>query len=458
MIFSRKIDISKRKWLLLPIETKAREFDGKCLLAIEAVNRGWGVILGRNIRTKPYIPRGIFIENSISPGRAPDVLYSQSHGRKVVAWCEEGLVYLNAEEYFRRRVELRSFELIEKYFAWGKQQAHDMASESADIDSKKIIVSGNPRFDLLRPDYRGIFQKRIQQIRKKYGRTILINTRFARYNNHLGEDYFINLMKKRGKFKTPKHESDFKESIEFQKQSLYLFLEAVSELSKKFPDHTIIIRPHPSESHDIWKKHANKLKNVRIVFEGNVVPWILASEVCIHNNCTTGVEAYLLDKNPISYCPIENPEQETFLPTALSHQTKSIDELIDTINKILSDQHSFEMEHKTDLIRQYISGQDQPACQTILNALDEIVIESEPLNQTIPKSNIFKSLKRKILPFRMLLSPKDKHTRLRYQLQKFPGLSYNDVASFIKAYPKDIGDSSDIKITKIENNVFCLYK
>ena len=36
----------KYKWLILPIETKVRELDGKVLLAAAAAERGWGVILG----------------------------------------------------------------------------------------------------------------------------------------------------------------------------------------------------------------------------------------------------------------------------------------------------------------------------------------------------------------------------------------------------------------------------
>ena len=70
----------------------------------------------------------------------------------------------------------------------------------------------------------------------------------------------------------------------------------VRVLSQQHRDHQIIIRPHPSESHDPWRQLAAELPNVSVVYEGNVAEWLLAAELLIHNNCTTGVEAYLLGR------------------------------------------------------------------------------------------------------------------------------------------------------------------
>ena len=38
--------------------------------------------------------------------------------------------------------------------------------------------------------------------------------------------------------------------------------------------------------------------------EGNVVPWLLACSMLIHNGCTTAVEGYILKRPVIAYVPL----------------------------------------------------------------------------------------------------------------------------------------------------------
>ena len=61
----------------------------------------------------------MLIEKSIPPGRAADIMQARAAGRRVSAWCEEGLVYNNADEYGQRKVERAAYELLDLYFAWG---------------------------------------------------------------------------------------------------------------------------------------------------------------------------------------------------------------------------------------------------------------------------------------------------------------------------------------------------
>ncbi len=52
----------------------------------------------------------------------------------------------------------------------------------------KLVISGNPRFDLYRADYRGIFSDKAEKIRKVYGPFILVTTNFAFFNNYIGPE------------------------------------------------------------------------------------------------------------------------------------------------------------------------------------------------------------------------------------------------------------------------------
>ncbi len=54
---------------------------------------------------------------------------------------------------------------------------------------------------------------------------------------------------------------------------------------------TIIVRPHPSENHEKWCEVLPEHEKVIVKHEGNVLPWLMAAQVVIHNSCTTGIEA-----------------------------------------------------------------------------------------------------------------------------------------------------------------------
>jgi hypothetical protein len=66
----RHLEWSPRRWLYVRITIKPRELDGGALLAFEAAERGWGVILGKDIYLKPPYPRGVLFEKGVMPGRA----------------------------------------------------------------------------------------------------------------------------------------------------------------------------------------------------------------------------------------------------------------------------------------------------------------------------------------------------------------------------------------------------
>jgi surface carbohydrate biosynthesis protein len=66
------------------------------------------------------------------------------------------------------------------------------------------------------------------------------------------------------------------------------FQRLIPQLEESFPDYTIIIRPHPTESHEVYRHIAARCRRVKVTNEGNVVPWLLSAKALIHNGCTTG--------------------------------------------------------------------------------------------------------------------------------------------------------------------------
>ena len=84
-------DLSKpRRWLLLPIETKAREFHAKTLLAAAAAERGFDVLLGDQnaiLAQLAHLPVGIYVDKSIARTKVAHFQLLRDAGYVVCAWC-----------------------------------------------------------------------------------------------------------------------------------------------------------------------------------------------------------------------------------------------------------------------------------------------------------------------------------------------------------------------------------
>ncbi len=461
------MNISKRRWLFLPVETKARELAAKTLLACVAAERGWGVIIGKKktVRDKQELyPRGTFIEKSITPGRIAHIRKANAIGNRVSAWCEEGLIYLNREDYRQSRLEAESFAAIDYFFAWGKNQADDITSIMGPND--KIVLSGNPRFDLLRPEMRGLFAKSAAAIKQRYGKFILINTKFSMVNNNrkIEEFDYISFLRSIGKLKTKENEELVRRNVNLNKKLFAHFQDMLPLLSKQFSDHAIIIRPHPSENHEPWLEQAKRLPNVKVVFEGNVNEWLLAADVMIHNNCTTGVEAFLLERPAISYRPFKDEEVEHQLPNQVSYQAVNAEELIDLVSRFVEQNHSVSEEErapKVSFARHYIANIDgKLACEIIMDTMDKVDLPLMdgifPIDQGVSKI-LAKKVKNFERAIKQLFDASYRN-RQRYNRQKFPGINLAEMKNLVAQLHSASGRFSNLQIIPAVDDTYCIFR
>ena len=110
----------------------------------------------------------------------------------------------------------------------------------------------------------------------------------------------------------------------------------IKNISKKFPEVNIVVRPHPSESISGWMDIADMLKNVFIVREGALLSWIKAAKLVIENNCTSAIESLYLETPCISYRPYVNSKFDQPLPNLVSLNLYSEDDVIETIKHIIA--------------------------------------------------------------------------------------------------------------------------
>lgn len=445
--------------LFLPIETKVREYHGKLLFSLVAAEQGFQILLGgqRNIRNTVHLyKRGVYIDKSIAPTKKKWMSWCKRLGLNVAAWDEEGLVYFDDTVYHDLRVSEDILKQTSLFFAWGEAQRQAIISKIP-REKKKIIVVGNPRFDMLRPEIREFYEPAVTKLKKQYGAILLINTNFGFCNHYHGVEterqrlqVYPIAMKRPGFFEG---------WIAAQEKIYPHFKTMIPRLRESFPDHTIIIRPHPSENHDTWKKIIGNLPRCLVSGKGNVLEWISASDVLIHFNCTTAIEAYLLGVPAIAYQAEPLGEYEQKLPNALSLKAENLNELIelvtDSINSGFDDFFLHDDQARTEIAHQFIGSLDGLlASERIVQALyDRKVIPDT-------RRSFFQQLFR--IERSLWLSAK----RLRnlgggvntYDRQKFSGLIKGEIEADIMRFQAVTKKFNDIKVRSVKHSCFIVEK
>jgi len=441
---------SVRPWLALPIEIKHRELYGKILLSLVAAERGFNVLLGEQnamLAQLDNIPRGIYLDKSVGRTKTRYFERLAAQGSQIVAWCEEGLVYRDRDAYLHERVSNASLALTERFFAWGDVQANDIHKQAPEAVGK-VHVTGNPRFDMLRPEFRDIFKPAASVLKQQFGPYILINSNFSRYNHFMGYDFWIEALKQRGTITNDEQLAFYHHWRDFLGKVFTGFIEVLPALSSAFPHHHLIVRPHPSEDHDVWLREAATLKNVTVIHEDSAIPWIAGAETVIHNSCTTGLEAYLLDVPVAAYRPATNNTLDSHLPNAVSHQAYDGEELINTIQTLL-DGHTGEPSAAQSEVKKYVAALDGAfAADRVVDELSEIAQHDgqhdiDPLMRArIVKTNAVSALKP------MLRRLRRSHKATSYAKQKFPGILLSEVEVAISQLRQASGRFSGISVAR----------
>ncbi len=454
-----------RRRLILPVEIFNREFDAKVLLSCFAAERGFSVIIGAkreinlNLASFPssiYLPINLHNRNQVTNHLLKNL------GHTLAGVDEEAIVYCSQEVYVKEKLGTIVFPQPSLYLAWGSENARIWKSQK-NYNGMPVHITGNPRTDLLRPELQPYWAHSVENIRKQFGKIILINTNFGKLNNfrpNKGDE------KKALDAATKSPETVNEQELGMAKHRWALFeqfQEMVGQVGRAFPAHTILIRPHPSENHEIWKQAGKGCSNVQVHFEGHVTPWLLASDAIIHNSCTTGLEGYLLKRPVFSFQPITSEHFDKKLPNSLSQRATSSQELIDLLRIALSSQTS-SLEngsvHKKQLVEQFLFSLSGPFASenivTTLENFDDTFCQITPSLRTVSMARLYgmaRKFKRQFnAQFRM--SNLNRSQRYQYLQHIFPEIEYSVIQDRIERLQHILQRFSEIKVRTLDKSIF----
>jgi hypothetical protein len=239
------------------------------------------------------------------------------------------------------------------------------------------------------------------------------------------------------------------------------FKKLIVLLNRTYKDCTIIVRPHPSETPQPYYELSAQCKRVHVTNEGNVIPWLMAAQVLVHNGCTTGIEAYAVGTPAISYRATVDEvvdNQARRVPNLLSHQCFSFEELRSKLDEILAGEVGVLTGSESKaLFDHYMTAQDGPlACERILDVFDSILESTSEFPTSTLKDRIlgrYHAIRRCIQKQIKSYFP-GANLSLSYFRHVYPGISLEELHKKISQFQRVLKCKREIKADQLSKNLF----
>jgi surface carbohydrate biosynthesis protein len=441
-------------------------------LACVAAERGFPVIIGSRAFVHfevASLPRGVYLAKSMRSLSNSMFRILRMLGHEIVAWEEEALVHPPAETYFTVRLSPTTIRNVSHVFAWGQENV-DLLQQYPQLPANMPIhVTGNPRGDILRPEMRPYFDMEVKRLRELYGDFILINTNFTEVNPFI-PNIGLFVPTKDGQTKSRFGQAgigmsrEFAEGLWDHKQAILEdFKQLIPALEQAFPGLTIIVRPHPSENFKVYNDIAATCQRVKVINEGNVIPWLLAAKTMVHNGCTTGLEAYALGVPAISYLATLNEYYDyefQGLPTRLSYQAFNFEELQKTLAGILDGELGVAGgEERKMLIDYYLTAQNgRLACERIVDILESSGYGRKQPPATFAGTHAWGWALTKLKALVTNLNMRRPGpNRLSYHDHRFPEISVAEIEQKIARFGHLLDRFGSIRVTQHSKHLFRIH-
>lgn len=457
-----------RKAIFFPLETKSRELDSKILITYELFKNypdEWTVFLG-HYKKIPYLWKNINTPFVVfEKGLIHDITRYKKilkGGGKTVLLDEEGGVFTKSHSKSPRGSgNAKSLKYIQEIFCWGEKEKRKWESVGK-FSNNKFHITSNPRMELSQKKFFKYFSK-LNPVNEKY---ILISAAFGSGNSITNKNDEINYWKKKG----VKEVTNSYTIAKFQKKSLYPYLKGIKKIVQHSPNEKFILRPHPTEKIETYINYFKEVKNIEIKFKGSIQEWLHGAKIHIHNGCTTAIEGFLSGLDPICYSPINDDQHSQYLTYDVSDIANNEDELIEIYEDKLKNK-KWSVKKRSNILKKLnkdIYCKDLNSSKKISYIINNIFFDQlgnkkmdfRKLKYNYFFSNYLNKLRYPISFCKNILT-RSYDIKLKLNLEKrnkikFDGLSHNDINFRLKNFEKLFNQKVNVKISKLDNDVFIL--
>lgn len=411
------------------MEVKARELEGRSLLAFHAALSGHQVFIGRTRHILDgvkygVIPAGVLFEKSISAAKFDRLSARLEGGNLLVCQDEEsGLLSESYDEFLSIRSSVETMRLTEAVFCWGEYDTSAWQSRYSE-SSAKIYITGSPRVDFWRSEFAPYFSEQVSELKQRYGSYVLIASNFASANGVVAPEQMIEDAWKYGRIKTSRDEKILRDFISDDARMFRAFVDMLRDLTARSLGVQFVIRPHPAELIEPWQEAFAGCENVHVVFEGGISSWVRGSLAILHNGCTTALESYVTGVPSIAYVPFES-KRNMEIPNRLSICRSTVDEVAEDIKTLYAE---LPLSAKN-------SENDKLVSERLANSIGELaVVRIVRALSNLPEGHHFapKYWRARLLGFKFMIRKfvRQKIARRATKVdRKFSGLSLKELVS-----------------------------
>lgn len=436
--------------LLIPVEIQVREMDAKILLSAAAAERGFPVIMGSRAFLHfqaSSVPPGVYIAKSMRTLSIRMFEILRKLGHDIVAYDEEALVRAPDYEYYRWRLCPETVAQVAHLMAWGEDDAAVLRAYEG-YRGAPIHVTGNPRIDLMRPDVREYYRPEVGAIRDRFGDFVLVNSNFNKVNHFFPE---LSELKNAAETGENTQAHPFEAGKGRHKLTLFQsFLDMLPKLCAALPQRTVVLRPHPAENFAPWLAIAERCPNLRVVNEGNVVPWLMACKALVANSCTTQVESALLDVPTVNFEPVTHDEYDYALPNSLSRPARTPEELCVLVREMVAGTLGpLDLAARKAVLDRHVSALEGPlAADRMVDMLvDSGYLARRPPRPTLAKyargwlGNNLRTVRKRINMHRP-----GHRNNIVYHAHRFPDISAAEVQARVDRFGRLLGRFASVRV------------
>ena len=450
----------KKKCLYLPIEIKPREFSSKVALAHEAASRGFRCYIGNKssintlLRQKKkrggvYLYKGGMLGQdieSILDKCGSFMVLDEEMGPAITDWSRIGL-----------RLATNTEKFIDRFFVIGDKAAQAARTSYPSL-ADRIVVSGWPKVDIWRSQLKdSLYANEVNKIRKKYGDFVLFSSDFGVLSSDGKERIVEQHRSAKGYDNTIDFSYKLPELIDAQIEEFEKFLALLHEIDGRL-EMPLVIRPHPAEEQEIWHEVATNFKQISVVYEGEISPWLYSSRGILHRGCTSAVQAYMGCVRSGYIVPNGLPYRDG-LPFALSEALSDVQEVVDFCSYRRREEGVKTFELKTpeynDLNNTIAIG-NLSACKLIIDEISKVDVEPEVdlARDKLLVLRLESSIKKVVrMLMKTLRSNKNEKFAVASEKQKMQdGVTCNEVQSLIN----NLSTENNIVVTEITDGLVCI--
>lgn len=326
--------------MYIAVEKKNRELQSKLLVSLALLEGGAEVVVGFQksvLAVASLGTPGVVFYKGLNKIQHDYMMAMSRAGHLAVAIDEESLASSNPK-FLMLNCWSEIHRSVDKIFCQGELQRQALI-ELRGLAPDQLVLTGNPRIDLLRSPATEWIAEYAEGIRREHGPFVLINTDYGSINNATMDLVGFQEMLVRVGYVDPTstEDLDLMEDRVIHDQNAMASVEAlVLAMDTKAPGRKLVLRPHPTESDTVWQELARRVKNLTVITGTRAPEWILAADCMIQTGCTTGVEAAILGTPTIGM--VCQPDGVIHPDLILTHRVnpvlRSVEAVVEAIGRL----------------------------------------------------------------------------------------------------------------------------